>query len=223
MAPIFPEFLLIDYRPQEDLMFWDQLTRSLARAERTGRWIGLIVGCAEQAERLLLQSGLSSTRTKSEQFEIPEGVSEALERVLFEDKRKLSTRFTDEGVAAVGMMAFDQGLVRLRKDEIALRDSFAERLWQAPAVLPVMVSVCKDEQGALHDIHPVRLGMALDATLSVPASFSILSTRGETSAKQGLSDLTQHQLEGLVRDNVLSNWVFRIPNLSNWKMCGPNF
>ena len=223
MAPALFEFLLIDFRPQSDLMFWDQLNRSIAGANRDGRWICLVVGCAENIERVLLQSGYSTERSEMDELDLPSGVSEKLDIVLREEKHRISTQLTDEGVAAVGMMAFDRGMVRAMQEGLAVKPNPETRLWQAPGVVPVVMSVVKDETGRLIDVHPIRLCLELSKSWPNNAKFSVLCHHGDLRQLKSPLSMNDEALKQLLRLGSVSPRLENAHNRANWSIISPKF
>jgi len=215
------ELLLVDYRPQEDLMFWDQFSRSLAGVNREGRWIGVVVGCAEQVQNALIQHGFPSSRTNDDELTIPIEAHSIIEKVVRDEMRTISTRFTDEGISAVGMIGFERGLVRCDGETIEVAKNIRERLWQAPGVVPVLMSLCKDKNGALRDIHPVMLAHAWAQLVVDQPVVSILSHRLESAQNLGTSTHEKQILDDLVRAGTVTNLIQKVTNRLNWTITGP--
>jgi len=223
LAPIFAEFLLVDYRPQEDLMFWDQLIRSLSNATRTGRWICVVVGSSEIAERILFQKGLPSNRSADGELEFPASVSAELDLTFSEEKRKLATRMTDEGIAAVGMTAYDRGMVQIKEGELIARKGIENILWPAPAVVPLLMSVVKDEKDCLKDVHPFRLASKLQEHFGDRASFNVVSDKMSQGEKTSwFTWETKRKADGKA-SHFVSDEAQNILKASNWGVHGPVF
>jgi len=223
LAPIFAEFLLVDYRPQEDLMFWDQLIRSLSNAKRTGRWICVVVGSSEIAERILFQRGLPSNRSSDGELDFPASISAELDLVYSEEKRKLATRMTDEGISAVGMTAYDRGMVQIQEGQLNARKGIENILWPAPAVVPLLMSVVKDGNDCLKDVHPFRLASKLQEHFGERASFTVISDKVSQGEKTSwIAWETKRKAEGKV-SHFVSDEAQNILKATNWGIQGPVF
>ena len=204
-------------------MFWDQLIRSLSNAKRTGRWICVVVGSSEIAERKLFQKGFPSKRTIDGELNFPASVSAELELSVSEEIRKLATRMTEEGISAVGMKAFDRGLVQLKEGQLRLRKDIENVLWPAPAVVPLLMSVVKDENDCLKDVHPFRLASELHEYFGDRASFNVVSDKVSTSEKASwLYWEKARKADGKVSHFVSSETGTTL-NASNWGIKGPVF
>lgn len=203
-------------------MFWDALSRSVAKAHRDGRRMCLIVGCDEKIERLLLQNGLDTGRFERDELLITREISEDVEKLVREEKKTIVTRLTDEGVAAVGMLGFERGLFRSVDGEIMAKKAISLGLWQAPMVVPIVMSVCRAESGILRDVHPVTMASAMVKNMSEKVSISILSQR--VTGKFGVleSEDGGEQLSGLIKNNWVSKLIENRSDLSIWSISGPS-
>lgn len=216
------EILLVDYRPQQDLMFWDALSRSVAKAHRDGRRMCLVVGCDEKVERLLLQNGLDIERSERDELRITKEISDEMEKLVREEKKSITSRLTDEGVAAVGMMGFERGLFRSVDGEIVAKKAIGSGLWQAPMVVPIVMSVCREESGLLRDVHPITLASALAQNMTDEVSISVLSQRVTGKFSLAESEEGRDQLSGLLASNRVSKLIENLSDLSIWSISGPS-
>ncbi len=215
------EILLVDHRPQEDLMFWDAMARSLSRTNREGRWICLIVGCDEKVERVLAQNGQSTSRTEADELEIALEISNEVEKTVREAKKNISSRLTDEGVAAVGIMGFERGLFRSVHGEVVAKKGLKMALWPAPAVVPVVMSVCTEENGAMRDVHPITMARSMVHNMKEESRITVISQRVTRTLNLGDLEHGSHELEELVRKNTVSKLIKNVHNLSKWWISGP--
>jgi acetylglutamate kinase len=217
-----PELIVVDYRPQEDLMFWDQLSRSFSTAHREGRWICLVVGCAEQVQNVLFQHDVSTKRNDRDEFDFPRKAQDDIEKVVREEKQTIATRLTDEGVAAVGMIGFDRGLIRSREGKIVASDRLQNRLWQAPGVVPVLMSVVQDESGEMKDVNPILLADAMSEKLTPQPHITILSHRISGTPKPlNLSD-EQGLDEDYISKGIISSAIQISKKGLEWTISGPS-
>lgn len=215
------EFLLVDFRPQEDLMFWDTFSRGLANVKKEGRWICVLVGSGEKEERVLAQKGLSTLRSLSDELEYDHFIAGEVEKTVRQEKNIISSRLTDEGVSAVGIMGFERGLIRSNNGQILAKEGVQKSLWQAPAVVPILMSVCLDETGLLKDVHPIRTVRAITLNLPFPASITIVSQRVRVATDLNKSGISSHEMEEMLCNIGLAELAKTDDNLPKWKIIGP--
>lgn len=203
-------------------MFWDALSRSVAKAHREGRRMCLIVGCDEKVERLLLQNGLDIERSESDELGITQDIAEDVEKLVREEKKSIVTRLTDEGVAAVGFLGFERGLFRSVHGQVKAKKAVGSGLWQAPMVVPIVMSVCLTENGTLREVHPITLASALAETMPEQVCITILSQRVTGKFNVMESENGGDQLRGLIASNRVSKLIENRSDLSIWSISGPS-
>lgn len=216
------ELILIDAGPQEDLLIWDQLGRALSRLDLRDRFLCLIVGSAEAAEQVLESKGYPVERTVGE-LGISSGAASVFEKVLRDEKRRISLRLTDQGISAVGFLGTERSILRVNEEQILVSESLEKTLWQAPGVVPVLMSVGVDTNGLVVDLHPARVACAISSNLSGKPSVTVLSQRLTESVRE-ISSLSKDVLvQRLVCEKALSETWARLPFEDDWEVSHASF
>jgi|GEM_PF-1031486 len=209
MVPEMTELISIDYRAQDDLLFWEEMSRAMTSAASSGRRIGLILGSGEHVQRELETAGHDGFRSK-DVFDLAFSHADALEKSFREENRRCAGMLTDSGVFSVGIMGSDRGILKVGKEGVIASEKVISRLWQAPGIVLVLSTLGRRENGDYMDIYPLSAALAVSSVLSGECRITHLAQHITDSMKRALeSDATLSLTELHGQDIVPSWWNYQ--------------
>lgn len=200
--------ICIDALAQADLMFWNQLSRAFAPRPGEPPLLSpsmLLVGSGERTERAV-GDPLTGPIRKEGSLQVTALKTDAFERSIREENKKIVFELTDAGIPAVGYVAGDRNLLVRRDSRLETGNWRIVAKSVADGVLPVVSSVATSENGIWSDVDPVEAAQTLTGSGQIQGRLILMVQRLVPSLRTALETGVGVSLEALVEEGGIPAW-----------------
>lgn len=197
MNSLSVDLICVDWTALDDLLFWNQF----AQAQGEGRRGILLLGTGERAERT------AGPRT-SGTLDIPADRADAFEQAAREEIKNAVSLLTDMGVATVGFLGSDRNFLKNVERRVEIGD------WTIPLqsarqnVLPLIMTVARDESGNWVDSTPFSVAVKACEKLDLDVRIVVMAQRLTGAFKQASEHAEPVSLPTLVEEGCIAARVY---------------